>query len=295
MVSWTARALNRREIGAGPAVLVLDSGLARGQVSGAPESGAQEYWAPHLERLAAYFRVITYDLACSKAADPDFFDMRRHFEIDGHVGDLLAVLEESRVHSCTVIGHGVCGMIGLLAAAERPELIGKLIMVGSSPCYLNRGDYRGGLDDRMVDDAFFAVAQDYRTWIRNYTAGACGAAADHPTTVNLAGRLISMRPDCALATAKMLLLGDYRARLDGIAVPTVILQLPGDPAVPIAAAHYLHDHLRNSILEVLDANGASCPVAAPALLEAALRRHLGLDALPGAARAVPALDPVLLH
>jgi sigma-B regulation protein RsbQ len=285
MVSWTARALNMREIGRGPAVLVLDNG----------DTGPRGGWAPHLERLAVDRRVITYDLACAEAADPEFFDMRRHFEIAGHVSDLLAIIEDSGERGCGFIGHGIGGMIGLLAAAERPDLIHKTIMVGSSACYLNRADYRGGLDGRTVDDAFFAVAQDYRCWIRNYAGVAVDAAGDRPASLNFAGRMVSMRPDCALAIAKMILLGDYRARLEDIAVPAVILHLPDDPTVPIEAAHYLHDHLRNSVLEVLNTGAVASPAMTEAVLEAALRRHLGLSALPAMAVSPTASDAGLLH
>ncbi|HVI91610.1 MAG TPA: alpha/beta hydrolase [Dongiaceae bacterium] len=102
-----------------------------------------------------------------------------------------------------------------------------------------------------------------------------------------------MRPDCALATAKMMLLGDYRDRLDAIDVPAVILQQSNDPAVPLAAAQYLHEHLKNSILEVLEAGGGQSGMLAR--LEEAMGRHLGLPS-PPAATSYPSADgPVMLH
>ena len=46
------------------------------------------------------------------------------------------------------VGHSVSAMIGVLAAARAPEAIGKLVLVGPSPRYIDDEGYVGGFGAR---------------------------------------------------------------------------------------------------------------------------------------------------
>ncbi|HVJ42334.1 MAG TPA: alpha/beta hydrolase [Dongiaceae bacterium] len=280
MISWTSRALNVRQSGEGSAVLVLVHGFG----------ADQNVWAPYMEAFARHFRVVTYDLACAGSADSEFFDMRRHDTLDGYVADLLSILDGLEVSRCFFVGHSVSGMIGLLAAAKRPELIEKLIMIGSSACYLDLEGYQGGFTLEAIEQLLLCVARDYRAWVNEYAPLVVGRPAEDPATLNFASSLAAMRPDIALATARMILLSDYRDRLDGIAVPTAVFQSRADPAVPLAAARYLHDHIKDSVLEVLDATGHMPHMTSAALVMAALWRHLAPDRMPLMTAPSPEMD-----
>jgi len=276
MLSWTTLALNVRQISAAPAqgrrqganadVLVLAHGFG----------ADQRVWQPYIDELARRYDVILYDLACSASADPAFFDLRRHNTLEGYVDDLLAVLDDLRVTRCRIVGHSVSGMIGLLAAARRPVLVDKLITIGASACYLNTDDYQGGLDAEQVADMLVAAARSYRDWAEGYAAFAVSRPPEDPALQNFTSSLTAMRPDIAVATAKMILLGDYRDRLAEIAVPTVLLQPLLDPAVPFTAARYLLDHLPNCEMEIVDTTGHMPHMTSVALVKAALARHLDL-------------------
>jgi sigma-B regulation protein RsbQ len=269
MASWTARALNLhvRE----PAEAV---GEARTLVFLHGFGGDQHVWDPYMAACAKGHRVITYDLACAGAADPAYYDVLRHRDFAGYVDDLLSLLDETGVHHCRLAGHSAGGMIGLLAAAKRPGLIEKVVMIGSSPCYLDIDGYHGGFDPDAIDRIFMAIAADYRAWAQSYAAGVVAQPTEHPATQNFISGMLAMRPDIALATAQMILLGDYRADIDAIDVPAVILQTNHDPAVPKTAARYLHEHLRGSVMEIIDAAGHMPHMTATELIGDALARHL---------------------
>ena len=266
MSTWTAHALNVRQTGTGPATVVLAHGFGNDQC----------VWTPYIEHLAGHFRVITYDLACAGSADKAFFDMCRHRDLEGYVTDLLTILDDLSVDRCNFVGHSVSGMIGLMAARRRPGLIEKLIMVGSSACYLNLDDYLGGWDRDTVNQLLITIASDYHAWINAFAPFVVSRPPENPVAMDFAASLRTIRPDIALATAEMILLGDYRDQLAAIEVPAVILQTRNDPAVPLSAAQFMHDHLKGSMLEILDTTGHMPNMTSVEIVEDALWRHLGV-------------------
>jgi sigma-B regulation protein RsbQ len=269
MASWTARALNLH---------VREPEQAQGEIKTLVLLHGfgcdQHVWDPYIATCVKHHRVITCDLACSGSADSAFYDVLRHRAFAGYVDDLLALLEEAGVRCCRLAGHSSGGMIGLLTAAKRPGLIDKVVMIGSSPCYLDLDDYHGGFDPDAIDRIFMAIAADYRAWAHGYVEGVVAQPAEHPATRTFINGLLSVRPDIALATAQMILLGDYRAMLDSIDVPAVILQTNHDPAVTKAAARYLHEHLKGSVMEFIDTAGHMPHMTAVDLVTDALSRHL---------------------
>jgi pimeloyl-ACP methyl ester carboxylesterase len=234
----------------------------------------QRVWQPFIDDFAQDYDVIVYDLACAATVDPAFFDLRRHGTLDGYVEDLLAILDDLRVEHCTIVGHSVSSMIGLLTGARRPALVRKLIAIGASACYLNLDGYQGGLDPEQAAEMMVAAARNYRDWAASYAGFAVCRPPEDPATLNFTSSLTAIRPDIAVATAKMILLGDYRDRLRTIEVPTVILQPRSDPAVPLAAARYLLDHLPNSVMEVIDTTGHMPHMTSITLMKEVLGRHL---------------------
>ena len=49
------------------------------------------------------------------------------------------------------VGHSVSGMIGVLAAIREPERFARLVLIGSSPRYVNGDGYIGGFDRTEID------------------------------------------------------------------------------------------------------------------------------------------------
>ncbi len=264
MQSRVSKALNAREAGDGPDVLVLAHGFGWNQ----------DVWRRYVDVFSAQFKVVTYDLACAPSADRAFFDMLRHGEIDGYVDDLERILLEIGCQRCYFVGHSVSGMIGLLASLRSPERFAKVITIGASACYLEDQGYHGGLNQENIRKMFDAIVTDYRAWAESYAPGAVDRPREHKVTSDFLASLLAMRPDVTLATAQMILGGDYRNAMDRVSVPTVILQTKLDPAVPLPAAMYLRDHIRGSRLEILDAVGHMPHLTSFELVRDALRQHL---------------------
>ena len=59
------------------------------------------------------------------------------------------------------VGHSVAAMIGVLAAADHPDMFGKLVLLTPSPRYLDDTDYRGGFTRADIDELLESLDSNY--------------------------------------------------------------------------------------------------------------------------------------
>ena len=257
------QALKVRTYGSGRRAVVLAHGFGLDQT----------IWQQYLPSLWRY-RVIVFDVAGCGRAERSYFDARRHGDLEGHADDLLRLLAALSVERCTFVGHSVSGMIGVLTATREPELVEKLVLVGTSARYLDDEGYHGGFDQSAVVQVLQAIEANFREWAVAVTPITVSRPLDHPASQTFLHSLLQMEPDKALVMMKAILLSDYRDVLHRCQVPAVVLQTKDDPAVPLGAALYLRDNLRVQAFEILQASGHQPQLSAPAVFTAALQRHL---------------------
>lgn len=262
--STTLDALNVHETGTDRHVLLLAHGFGTDQ----------RVWAHYTPWLAERYRVVTYDLPCAGTADPAFFDLRRHGSLDGHAEDLIRILDGLGVSQCTMVGHSVSGMIGILAAIAAPERFDRLILLGASPRYLDAPGYHGGFDTAAVEGVITAIETRFREWATNFGPYAIDLPIEHPAAERFVDSILRMRPSDAIGMARAIFMSDYRAVLPNCHVPVTVLQTEHDPAVPLEAAQYLAQHLPQAELEILPVTGHLPHLSAPDAIDRALHRHL---------------------
>jgi pimeloyl-ACP methyl ester carboxylesterase len=232
---------------------------------------SQDIWHKILPSFTDRYRVITYDLAGAGTNAAMTFDPVRYAEIEAHADDLLFILNTLGVKQCFYLGASAGAMIGVLAAIEQPDLFRRVIMLGGSPRYLNDAGYIGGFEQQDVDGLFAAMAGNYHGWVSGFAPlVAHGDAA----AKEFAESLMSLRPDIALNSAKTIFQSDLRDRLPLMTVPTSVLQMREDLAVPMAVGEYLHEHLAGSTLEVIAATGHFPHISAPNVVIDAVQRHI---------------------
>ncbi|PIN24332.1 hypothetical protein CDL12_02928 [Handroanthus impetiginosus] len=119
-----ATAMNARIVGSGKETIVLAHGFG----------GDQSVWDKVLPDLAACHRVLLFDWCFSGAVkDPTLYDPVRYSSYDAFVEDLISILDEMKLTSTVFVGHSMSGMIGCIASVRRPDLFGRLVLVGPSP------------------------------------------------------------------------------------------------------------------------------------------------------------------
>jgi sigma-B regulation protein RsbQ len=239
--------------GAGPATLVLSHGFGSNQ----------KMWHHMLPLLGGRYRVVTFDLVGSGGSDASFYDRARYGTLHGYAGDLLEVLDAYCDGPCIHIGHSVGSMIGMLAAIAQPERFTAQVMVGPSPCYLNDGAYHGGFARADIDELLDAMAGNFLGWSSNMAPTLMGEVNGPALGSELNHAFSGSDPAIARHFAEVTFLSDHRADLPRCTTPTLILQSTQDPVVPVAVGDYLHAHLQDSMLDVIDNVGHYPHMSAP--------------------------------
>ena len=231
-------------------------------------------WSEVAAAFAADFRQVLLDNVGAGGSDPAAFVQYRYLSLPAYSRDLIEVCDALAVRDAIMVGHSVGAMIGLIAAVDRPELFSRLVLIGASPRYRDDDGYVGGFTRADLDATYSAVMQDYHAWVGAFAS----VAMDNPRRPSLAQAfaecLRSIRPDHALTTLCAIFQSDHRELLERVIQPTLIVQTREDVAVPRAVADYLHQHIPDSQLAVIDAVGHLPHVSAPARVIEAMQAFL---------------------
>nr|WP_295871164.1 alpha/beta hydrolase [uncultured Chitinophaga sp.] len=219
------------------------------------------------------YRIILYDNAGGGQADLSSYSYQRYETLEGYVTDLTAIMALAQGTPATFIGHSVSGMIGLMAANRQPHLFDKLVLIGSSPRYLDDQptSYTGGFNEAALQSLFEAMQTNYEAWVIGFSPQAM-RNADRPELADQFARsLQALRPDIALAVAKAIFFLDHRKELPKVTKPTLIIQTANDIVVPAVVSEYMERHIPGSKRITINAQGHFPQISAPGEIIAALQ------------------------
>ncbi len=250
--------------GNGPATMVFAHGFGCDQTM-------WRYIAPAFQDR---YKVITFDLVGSGGSDCSQYRRDKYASLHGYADDVLEIIEEYARGPVIFIGHSVSAIIGLLASIKAPARFDAQVMVGPSPYYINENDYIGGFSRADIDDLLDTMDSNYLGWSSSMAPAIMGVPERPELGQELTHSFCRNDPDIAKHFARATFLSDHRADLPKSAIPSLILQSSDDLIAPIAVGHYMHKHLPNSTLHVID-NVGHCPhMSAPAASSAAIDAFL---------------------
>jgi sigma-B regulation protein RsbQ len=204
------------------------------------------------------FRTIAFDLVGSGGSDLSAYDRDKYASLHGYADDLLEILDEFASGPVVFVGHSVSTMIGLLASIKAPQRFAAQVMVGPSPCYINDGDYIGGFTREDIDELLETMDANYLGWSSSLAPAIMGAPNQPELGKELTSSFCRNDPAIARHFARVTFLSDHRADLPLSTVPALILQCSDDLIAPRTVGDYLHRHLPNSTLHVIE-NVGHCP------------------------------------
>ena len=246
------------------------------------DQGMWRYVAPAFE---ASHRVVLFDHVGAGRSDLAAYDPTRYSTLDGYAADVLEILDALRLSGVTFVGHSVSAMIGVLAAAERPDLFDRLVLVGPSPCYVDEEGYRGGFARDEIDELLETMDGNYLGWSRHIAPVIMGVPARPDLGDELTASFCRTDPDIARAFARVTFLSDNRADLRRVRTRALVVQCREDVIAPAEVGAYVHAALPNSELALLDATGHCPNLSAPDELVGVMRRFLGSPAAAPSPRA----------
>ena len=225
-------------------------------------------------------RVITFDYIGAGASDVSAFDADRYSSLGGYAQDVLEICEALEIDHVTFVGHSVSSMIGLLAAKQLPGLISELVMVGPSARYVDDGaGYVGGFSADEIDGLLDLMDRNIDDWAHFLAPVAMGNPDRPELAAELEANFCRVDPVIARQFARITFTGDNRSDLSGVETPTLILQCAHDAIAPVSVGTYLHDHLANSSLVMLDVAGHCPHLSHPVETIAAVREFLAASVI----------------
>ena len=252
--------LNYDLAGSGNRLLALTHGLG----------SDLEYWASHVEQLAASHRVLRWDLRGAGASGkppgpygPALF-----------ARDLAALLDQLGEPAAHLVGHSGGGVVSQRFALDFPERTRSLVLASTSSVVGERASRAWSrLADTIERDGFGPEREaDVRAFSPAF-------AAAHPDVVReLARRTRLGDPQAYAATARAFGRYDWTAELRGLRAPTLILQGLDDALTPPGGSVILSRNIPRSRLVMVPGAGHNLPIEMPRLFTTAVLAFLaGLD------------------
>jgi sigma-B regulation protein RsbQ len=236
----------------------------------------QGLWRFVAPRFEATHRVVLFDHVGAGGSDLSAYDPSRHGRLEGYAQDVAELLEELDAGPVVFVGHSVSAMIGVLLAADRPELVDRLVLVGPNPRYVDDEGYRGGFTAEEIDELLETMDTNYLGWSRGIAPVIMGVPQRPELGEELTSSFCRTDPGIARRFARTTFLSDNRDDLRRVRTPTLVLQCREDVIAPLTVGTFVHENIAGSELVVLDATGHCPNLSAPEELAAVMGRYLGV-------------------
>ena len=223
----------------------------------------QNMWRFVAPQFEDRFHVVLFDHIGAGHSDLNAYDTDRHASLKGYADDVVQLLEALELRDVAFVGHSVSAMIGALASNRKQGLIGKLVMVGPSPRYINDNNYEGGFEETEIEELLEFLDTNHMGWSAAMAPTIMGNADRPELSEELNNSFCATDPDIARRFARTTFTSDNRADLAAISVPTLIMQCRDDAIAGEQVGRYVHEHVKDSIFVLLDATGHCPNLSAP--------------------------------
>lgn len=209
------------------------------------------------------YKIVLFDHVGSGKSDLQAYSFEKYSTLQGYARDIVEICDVLALRNVTLVGHSVSAMIAVLAAIQEPSYFSSVVMVCPSPRYTNDGDYRGGFTPQDIESLLESLDSNYLGW-SSATAPAIMGNPDRPELgQELTASFCRNNPDIAKHFAKVTFLGDNRADLPKLTVPSLVMQCASDIIAPSHIGEYVQRHTPHSTLAMMQATGHCPHLSAP--------------------------------
>jgi len=234
----------------------------------------QNMWRFITPAFVGDYRIVLFDHVGAGKSDLTEYRHEKYATLDGYADDVLEIIDAVGGAPVIFVGHSVSAIMGVLAAAKRPDLFSNLILIGPSPCYINDSDYVGGFNRADIEALLATLDSNYLGW-STATAPAIMGNPDRPELAEeLTESFCRTDPEIAKEFARVTFLSDNRRDLARAKVPALVMQCSEDVIAPDSVGQFVHDHMQESVLVRLAATGHCPHLSAPQETVAAMQRYL---------------------
>jgi len=227
----------------------------------------QNMWRFMLPDLEKHFKVVVFDYVGSGKSDLASFSQDRYASLDGYAKDIEEILVALDLSNVSIISHSVSSVITGIASINVGDRIADITMICPSPCFLNiPPDYVGGFEREDLEELINLMDKNYIGWANYLAPLVMGAGHSSDLIGELSGSFCSTDPIVAKTFAKATFFSDYRSMLKDIHKPTLIFQSSNDSLAAPEIGNYIAENIRDSQLELIEAEGHCLHMTDSALL-----------------------------
>ncbi len=202
-------------------------------------------WEHVAIQLAQHFRVHCVDLpghgfnVGRDLSRQSFVGLKPDLHLDSIVDQLSAQCNEP----LTVCGWSLGGQIALRWAMHHPQQVNRLVLVATTPCFVQRPDWPCAMAAETLTEFSVALQEDYAQTLRRFVALQMhGSERERELLADVRKRMFSRgEPDGAALQHGLEILRDtdLRAQLKEIEHKTLVIAGERDRLTPPATAAYL--------------------------------------------------------
>ncbi|MFC5530787.1 alpha/beta fold hydrolase [Cohnella yongneupensis] len=236
----------------------------------------QEMWRYIVPSFEDDYRVVLFDYVGSGQSQQDYYDAVKYNDLQGYAQDVLDIMETLDLRNAIFVGHSVSSMIGLLASIREAKYFERIVMLGPSPRYLNDlPDYFGGFTRNEIDELLTMMQLNFMGWASYLAPIAMQNNERRELSEELEKTFCARDPQIARQFAEVTFLSDCRNDLKHAPIPSLILQCSDDSIAPIQVGNYLHAHLKDSTLRLMNAKGHYPQLSHPEETTTLIKQYLG--------------------
>ncbi len=223
------------------------------------------------------YKIILIDLVGSGKSDESAYSYDKYSSLEGYANDILEICDVLKLEAINFVGHSVSAMIGVLAGIKQPSLFKKMVLIGPSPCYINKEEYVGGFSSEAIKELLDTLDSNYLGW----SSVMAPIIMDHPDRPELAEELEASfcqnNPDIAKHFARVTFSSDNREDLKRLNVNTLVVQSGEDAIAGVEVGKYVHQNIKGSKFVILDTIGHCPHLSAPKETITALQDYMEED------------------
>jgi sigma-B regulation protein RsbQ len=223
----------------------------------------QQMWRYVAPAFEDRYKVVLFDHVGAGRSDLTAYDPARYGTLAGYAEDVVEICRALELTDAVFVGHSVSSMIGVLAAGLEPGRIGKLVLVGPSPRYIDGEGYAGGFSSADIDELLESLESNFLGWSSAMAPAIVGNADRPELGAELTESFCRTDPDIAARFARVTFTSDNRADLASVRVPTLVMQCSDDVIAPAEVGAYVHRAIPGSTFVQLEATGHCPNLSAP--------------------------------
>jgi pimeloyl-[acyl-carrier protein] methyl ester esterase len=203
-------------------------------------------WYPIIKKLEPYFNLHIIDLpgmGFSPPIEPS--------HLQG-VAEKVAEILPARADIC---GWSLGGLVAMSIALLHPEMVRRLVLVSTTPRFVNSEDWQDGIDVRVFRHFADDVSRDYQATLLKFLTLQCMRSEDARVTIKQLRTSFEDRPVPTMSALQknlnILLDNDLRAEVEHIQRPTLLIHGDKDTLAPLQAAHWMAQNIPFGRLRVI--------------------------------------------